>query len=275
MDNEEGLTIALSPVQLAAILSETSISNGETLTNRLVGGLKLLGGSLEMVGAGALLLTPEPTMATKAGGVVLGVHGSDTASTGLWQVWTGQEQRTLTDKSAAMLAQRLGADPTTSSRIGTAVDVAVPILVSVGVGAARVMAVKRGRISLVEHEAQAGSRLGGHTIARHVGRTEAQLRARLAAQANIDVASTFKTLEQAERAIFQALRANRANIEAWASGANPGATQKFLFTAKDFIGEGVVRATGTLEQMKTVRVVLKMQAYRGKLYYILTAFPQL
>ena len=132
---KEGLTIAISPVQLAAILSDQPISDSETAANRLWGGIKFLAGSLEMVGAGALLLLPEPTLASKAGGLALAAHGSDTLSAGLWQVWTGQEQRSLTERSAASLAMRLGADRATAESIGTAVDIAVPIAVSAGIGA--------------------------------------------------------------------------------------------------------------------------------------------
>ncbi len=65
--NEDGLTIALSPVQMAAILTSGTITTQATLTNRLWGGAKVLGGVLELLGAGVLCLTPEPTMATKAG----------------------------------------------------------------------------------------------------------------------------------------------------------------------------------------------------------------
>lgn len=48
MDNENGIVIAMSPVQLAAALSDKSISEGETLSNRLYGGLGLAGGVAEM-----------------------------------------------------------------------------------------------------------------------------------------------------------------------------------------------------------------------------------
>lgn len=272
--DDEGLTIAISPVQLAAILSGQTINEGETRTNRLWGGLTLIGGSLEMVGAAALLLAPEPTMATKVGGAALAVHGSDTVSTGFWQLWTGQPQRTLTDQAAAALARRLGADPATADKIGTGVDIAVPIVVTLGVGAARIAAVRYGRISLAEHEAAAGSRLGGHTILKHIGKTEPELRARLLAQRGIPAASTFKSLEVAERTLYEAMRANRAAIEAWARTAAPGAKQAFFYTAKESVGQGVVRATNTLVQMNKVRFVLKMEQYNGKLFYILTAFPE-
>ena len=47
------------------------------------------------------------------------------------------------------------------------------------------------------------------------------------------------------------------------------------FTQKEAIGQGAVHQTGELVQLNKVRIVLKMQGYRGKLYYILTAFPDL
>src|SRR6188768_1961460 len=44
------LQIALSPVQLAAVLEGESIQPGETSNNRLWGGLQIVGGALELVG---------------------------------------------------------------------------------------------------------------------------------------------------------------------------------------------------------------------------------
>lgn len=64
-----------------------------------------------MVGAGALLLLPEPTLASKAGGAALAAHGADTTSAGFWQLWTGMPRRSLTEEGAARLARSLGADP--------------------------------------------------------------------------------------------------------------------------------------------------------------------
>ncbi|NUX98391.1 hypothetical protein G5S42_01255 [Paraburkholderia sp. JPY169] len=53
-DNAEGVKVVLSAPQLAAVLSRQSISQSEMLSNRLWGGLQVVGGVLEMVGAGAL-----------------------------------------------------------------------------------------------------------------------------------------------------------------------------------------------------------------------------
>ena len=84
----EALTIALTPIQLSAILSKENISPREAFLNRLGGGFKVVGGAVELMGAAALLLAPEPTMVTKAGGMVLGVHGRDSFSAGIQQMWT-------------------------------------------------------------------------------------------------------------------------------------------------------------------------------------------
>lgn len=273
---DPGLTVAISPVQLAAVMSGQSISEGETQTSRIFGGLRLLAGALEMVGAGALLLVPEPTLATKAGGVALAAHGADTTSAGFWQLWTGVPQRSLTEEGAARLARSLGADADTASAIGTGVDIAVPLVVTLGLGAARIAAVRGGRVILAEHEAAQGTRLGGHTILKHVGKTEAELRARLLAQTNMPVASTFTSLEVGEKTLYQGIRANAAAIEQWARFAAPGAKQPFFYTSRGGpVGFGVVRATNQLVQLSKVRFVLKMEQYNGKLYYILTAFPEL
>jgi hypothetical protein len=228
-----------------------------------------------MVGGAALFLLPEPTLASKAGGVALGVHGIDTVSAGLWQVWTGQEHRSLTERAATSLALRLGADASSAETIGTAVDIAVPFAVSAGVGAARVISIRFGRISLIEHEAVAGSRVGGHTIAKHVGKTETELRARLVVEPERLAVSSFESLRDAERILHRALRANKGAIETWAQSARPRETRSFAYAANEVAGTVLVRATNRVHRVSKVRVVLKLQDYNGRLYYILTAFPEL
>ena len=271
-DQEEGIRIVLSPVQLAAVLAGESLVEPPTLTNRLWGGLRVVGGTLELLGAGALCVAPEPTMASKAGCVVFGLHGSDTFAAGARQVWTGRDTEDLTQTGTAALARALGADLATADRIGLAVDIGVPIAMSAWLGAARLAAVRGGRIALIEHEAQAGSSVGGHTIARHVGRTEAQLRARLAAELRVPAASTFANLRIAEESISTVLQLESAAIKTWAQAANPGRLALTRDLGRE-IGMGVIRKTDQLAKMTKVRVVLSFKTYNGMPYYILTAFP--
>jgi hypothetical protein len=106
--SSEGLEVVLSPLQLAAILENESIDRGSCLRNRLWGTASVLGGAVELIGAAALLLTPEPTTMTKVAGGVLAVHGSDTVSSGLTQIFSCQPQSTLTSQGAAAVARALG-----------------------------------------------------------------------------------------------------------------------------------------------------------------------
>jgi hypothetical protein len=257
---------------LAAVLADDSISEDATWTNRLWGGLRLAGGVVELAGAGVLCLAPEPTMASKVGCVVFGVHGADTTVAGARQILSGCDIRIVTHSGAAALASALGASPGSAHAIGMTVDIAVPFAVAGWVGAARVASIRAGRISLVQHEAQAGSRLGGHMILKHVGKTEAELRARLVAERDIKAASSFTTLGHAEKAISSGLRANAFQIQAWAKGAGTGAG-RFLVIVHDggsVVGQTVPRLSNQLRQTSKIQIVLKRETYNNMPYYILT-----
>lgn len=269
MTDEVGLEIVVTPIQLAAILENETIEESSTLSNRLWGAATLAGGAIELVGAGLLLLAPEPTTVTKIAGGALGVHGADTASTGLVQIASGRTRTTLTSQAVASATQALGADPSTAATVGMAVDIAVPLLAGFA-GAARAIAIRRGAISLVAEEAA-----GGHTIARHVGRTEAQLRARLAQQPGITAASTFRTLKDAERFVSEAISVNKAAIKAWAQSAVPGQTKSFVLDAgRRVVGEGVVRSTSQLQTMTKMTLVVRKVQDQNRIYFVLTAYPK-
>ena len=105
--DEDGVRVVLSAPQLAAVLARESVSPTEALSNRLWGGLQIVGGVLERVGAGALCAFPEPAMASKVGCIAFGLHGADAAATGLRQVWTGADTATLTQQGTTKLAEAM------------------------------------------------------------------------------------------------------------------------------------------------------------------------
>lgn len=109
-----GVDIILTPLQLAAVLDQESLSTESATSNRWWGAVSVLAGALELVGAGALLAVPEPTLVTKAAGGALGAHGIDTASTGVKQVLSGRSESTLTAQSMQAAAEGLGVDPKTA-----------------------------------------------------------------------------------------------------------------------------------------------------------------
>ncbi len=125
MENGEGLEIILTPIQLSAIIENETIEESSSLSNRLWGAATLAGGAIELVGAGVLFLTPEPTTITKIAGGALGTHGLDTASTGIMQIVSGRTRTTMTSQAVAAAAEALGADPNTAATVGMAIDIAV------------------------------------------------------------------------------------------------------------------------------------------------------
>ncbi|NVI04992.1 RNase A-like domain-containing protein [Paraburkholderia youngii] len=270
--DSDGVRVVLSAPQLAAVLSRQSISPTEMLSNRLWGGLQVVGGVLEMVGAGALCVLPEPTMASKAGCVVFGVHGSDTAAAGLRQIWAGRDTATLTQQGTTKLAEAMKASPDLANNIGLSVDMAVPFGFAGSIKAARAASVTMGRIRLIEHEAKMLRGVGGHTIVKHVGKDEAWLRDRLKREPKRDVVSSFTNLEQAERAISETLHAHAAKIRQWAQAASPNTTITVTKVVSGDIGYGIVRETGKLTRKNKVFVTLKYEAYNGMPYYVFTAY---
>lgn len=272
MNEDSSINIVLTPVQLAAILQGESISNEATLSNRMWGGLTLVGGVLEMVGGAALCVVPEPTGATKLGCVLLGAHGSDTAATGLHEVWTGQQTRSLTDRGLTELAAKLGATPGSGKTLGIAVDLAVPIGFAGAVKAARVSSIVAGRIYLSRHEASLLGGLGGHTIAKHVGKTKAFLEARLQAEPWLHRVSTFHSIEAAEIAVNGIMRRNAERVSEWARLASNGEKLPLREVVAEDLGVVLVRGSAQLVRGTKVLVTLKKQTYNGMPYFVLTAY---
>ena len=272
--DQQGFSIAMTPGQFAAAVSGGTLDGAPDGWDRLWGGAKILFGGIEALGAGALLLAPEPTMLSKVGGVALGAYSADLMQSGVHQLWTGRSTRTFTSEGTAALAAALGADQGTAERIGDDVDLAVPAVLSLGIGAVRVAAVRGGRIMLAEHEAAALQGAGGHTIARHVARSDGDLAARLA-QSRIGAASTFTSLREAETAIGHAMTVNRPAIIQWARTALPGSRQAFrATTASGGVGRVLQRGATQPVVGRTIVVVLKKEVFNTKLYYILTAYPE-
>jgi hypothetical protein len=110
--DEDGLTIALSPMQLAAVLHGATLrpeaSFWDGLGVRAWGALGVAQGVGEAGIAAGLLALPEPSTLSKLAGVATALHAADVASTGIDQLWTGREGSTLTRRTATVLARQQG-----------------------------------------------------------------------------------------------------------------------------------------------------------------------
>ncbi|WP_434523960.1 RNase A-like domain-containing protein [Photorhabdus asymbiotica] len=274
LDSENGLRIVLSPVQLAAILSDNTITEEETWSNRILGGAGLAAGVVELIGAGGLCLAPDPTTLTKAACVIVGAHSLDVMNASVSQMMTGRETTTETYRAAVELAKEFGADNYTASEIGLTVDIAVPLSFASMVGAIRVTSVRVGRIKLIEHDSPTGLKPGGHTLAKHVGLSEPELRARiLNSKGRLREASTFYNQDVAEKVISKALKNNQMKITTLLKYTPKGVRQEIDYISNTPVGFGFIKGSENLQELYKVRIVLTHSEFNGKLYYILTAFP--
>jgi hypothetical protein len=144
------------------------------------------------------MLAPEPTTLTKLAGGALGAHGLDTSAAAMRQIANGTDARTFTADAAKAASAALGLEAATAEMIGLSADLAIPLLAG-GIGALRVIAVRRGSLSLAAEEARRPHHL---------------------------------------------------------------------------VGEGVVRATGKLQQMTRLVVVLRRVQQQNRVFFILTAYPR-
>ncbi len=113
----------------------------------------------------------------------------------------------------------------------------------------------------------ASETVGGHLIARHVGKSAAQLAARLAST-NLPAASTFRTLAEARAGVAAALEAGAPRIAQWAAA---GAKNRLKLEAKFQGGKVLLRGATQPETGTGVRVILEGDGAGG--WYILTGFP--
>lgn len=271
---DDGLQVVLTPIQLAALLQGSSIARSATLSNRFWGALGVIGGAVDMVASVPFWLAPEPLSKVAAGAI--DYVGADLASTGLRQVWTGQLQVTLTADAVDHSLTSLGIDPTVAEKLSNSTElamnvaalVAVPLSVASLGRAARVTSIERGLIDLEIEETFPGA----HTIREHVGRSADELRSRLSANPRLTRASSFRTLEEAERGVTDVIAAHRFEIQEWAASAREGAKKAFRLSDTSIRGLSVTN-DGVVSEVADVQVVLKKLIAEDRVYYVLTAYP--
>ncbi|GAW49854.1 MULTISPECIES: RNase A-like domain-containing protein [unclassified Nocardioides] len=114
---------------------------------------------------------------------------------------------------------------------------------------------------------------GSHTRRDHIGRSDQQLRERLANESGPPAASTFRSEREAERAIEDAISRNRGAIDNWMAS---GRFKKPFFADVGYdIGRILVRDTGEIVSSTKVRLVLVKDSSMPLGWRLLTAFPDL
>ncbi len=115
---------------------------------------------------------------------------------------------------------------------------------------------------------------GGHTLRKHVGRTDDQLRERLESERNISAASTYTDREAAELAVGTALQQNRDKLQRWLDrgGRRPNLVLDYDGDTAHPIGRTLRRGEDRTEPCSHAVVVLRSMPQGG--YYVLTSYPE-
>jgi Bacterial CdiA-CT RNAse A domain len=113
---------------------------------------------------------------------------------------------------------------------------------------------------------------GGHTLKKHVGRSDQQLQERFRRERNISAASTWTDRETAEVTVGEALRAERGRVENWMRRGYPRANLALHFNAGQVIGRSLRR--GEEQTVNCSSAVIVLRADGPNSFYVLTTYPE-
>ena len=113
---------------------------------------------------------------------------------------------------------------------------------------------------------------GGHTLKKHVGRTDEQLRERLAHERNISAASTWPDRDTAEATVAKALGSERGRIQNWIRRGYPRANLALHYEATRVIGRSLRR--GDTQSVDCTAAVMVLRADGPESFFVLTTYPE-
>jgi hypothetical protein len=114
---------------------------------------------------------------------------------------------------------------------------------------------------------------GGHTLARHVGKTDEELRDRLRRESDISSASTYTDRATAEAVVGAALASGGRSFDAWRSRLGRRPNFVLHFDAGHVIGRSMGRRRTEATPCEDVLVVLRWDERRER-FYVLTSYPE-
>ena len=131
---------------------------------------------------------------------------------------------------------------------------------------------ERGTASADRYDLERDEESGGHTLKKHVGRTDRQLEERLQHERNISAASTWTDLDTAETTVAAALLSNRDRIDSWIRRGNPRPNLALHYEAARVIGRSLRRGESQAIDCTAAGVVLRAEGPDG--FYVLTTYPE-
>ncbi|MFN8007766.1 MAG: RNase A-like domain-containing protein [Terriglobia bacterium] len=125
--------------------------------------------------------------------------------------------------------------------------------------------------SRARYDLEADEQRGGHTVRKHVGRTDSELVKRLDQEHEISAASTWTDLETAEETVAEALNEGHSKIERWNERGDRRPNLALHYNAGRVIGRSLVRGASQSESCTDAVVVLKPA---GNGFFVLTTYPE-
>jgi|GEM_PF-2482826 len=113
---------------------------------------------------------------------------------------------------------------------------------------------------------------GGHTLAKHVGRSDEELRERLETERSISAASTWTNREVAEETVAEALRVEHNKIARWQERGYPRTNLALHFDANRVIGRSMRHGEETSSPSTQAVIVLKADGTDS--FHVLTSYPE-
>ena len=117
--------------------------------------------------------------------------------------------------------------------------------------------------------------MGGHTLARHVGKSDAELAERLRRERQISAASTYTDRATAERSVGAALAGGGGKLSSWMrrSGRRPNLVLHYVESSRRSIGRSLMRGRQRAVPCTRAIVVLRWHDRKNR-YYVLTSYPE-
>ena len=113
---------------------------------------------------------------------------------------------------------------------------------------------------------------GGHTLEKHIGKTEAELAQRLASDKRISAASSFTYRSVAESAIAEAMEEKKSAIDSWVKKGTNRYTIKY--DTHKIIGITLARRASKATSTSRLKIILKRSTKLSPGYFIFTAYPE-
>jgi hypothetical protein len=117
--------------------------------------------------------------------------------------------------------------------------------------------------------------VGGHTLARHVGKSDAELADRLRRERQISAASTYTDRDTAERSVGAAMAGGGGRLASWLrrAGRRPNLVLNYVEPSGRTIGRSLMRRGHRLVSCTRAIVVLRWDHHKSR-YYVLTSYPE-